>query len=171
MKLRALKPEDAPLMLEWMHDPSVVENLHTDFARKTMDDCLAFIAAAQQRDDNINLAITDDDDIYLGTVSLKHIHDGAAEFAITIRKCAMGKGYSIRAMRSMLEYGIADLRLNSVFWCVSPENMRAVRFYDKNGFRKAAAPDDAQYTAEEKKAYLWYVFDASDMPRKDGEEA
>ena len=37
VKLRRLKPEDAPLMLEWMHDPSVVEKLQTNFAGKTLN--------------------------------------------------------------------------------------------------------------------------------------
>ena len=79
VKLRSLKPEDAPLMLEWMHDPSVVEKLQTNFAGKTLDDCLAFIAAAQENDRDIHLAVTrDGDDTYLGTVSLKHIRGGQA---------------------------------------------------------------------------------------------
>ena len=34
MKLRQLNLTDAPLMLEWMHDPSVVENLQANFAAK-----------------------------------------------------------------------------------------------------------------------------------------
>ena len=36
MKLRKLELKDAPLMLEWMHDETVVEDLHTDFASKTI---------------------------------------------------------------------------------------------------------------------------------------
>ena len=39
MYLREFKQKDAPLMLEWMHDPSVVENLQTDFGSKTIEDC------------------------------------------------------------------------------------------------------------------------------------
>ncbi len=171
MKLRELKPEDAPFMLEWMHDPSVVENLQTDFARKTLNDCRTFIANAREDRENLHLAITEDDGgEYLGTVSLKHIRCGTAEFAITVRKCSMGRGYSIRAMREILETGIRDMGLERVYWCVSPKNTRAVRFYDKNGFRRAPAPENTAYTQEEKITYFWYEFDASDMARKDGEE-
>ena len=32
IKLRNLKPEDADKMLEWMHDPYVVDKLRTDFS-------------------------------------------------------------------------------------------------------------------------------------------
>ena len=44
MKLRNLILEDAPLMLEWMHDKSVVAHLGTNFAEKTLADCQRFIA-------------------------------------------------------------------------------------------------------------------------------
>ncbi len=44
MYLRKLEMKDAPLMLEWMHDPSVVEKLHTNFAEKTLADAEGFIS-------------------------------------------------------------------------------------------------------------------------------
>ena len=134
MHLRRLEPKDAPLMLEWMHDPSVVEHLHANFLSKTADDCERFIAAALTDENNLHLAIADESDVYQGTVSLKDIHDGTAEFAITIRASAMGKGVSSAAMREIIRIAFEEKGLNSVFWCVSPENKRAVRFYDKNGY-------------------------------------
>ena len=44
---------------------------------------------------NIHMAITDDNDEYMGTVSLKNINyiDSFAEFAITVRRTAMGKKF------------------------------------------------------------------------------
>ena len=158
MRLRPLKPGDAACMLEWMHDPSVVRYMQTDFSRKTLEDCLRFIEAAQNAERDIHLAITaDDDDAYLGTVSLKHIEKHQAEFAITIRACAMGSGISAQAMRSILEYGLKELNLSRIYWCVSPENARAVRFYDKNGYRRIPAPDVPAYTAEQRTLYIWYA--------------
>lgn len=38
MKLRPLEEKDATLMLEWMHDDSVVHNMGTDFSKKTIED-------------------------------------------------------------------------------------------------------------------------------------
>ena len=99
MTLRELKTKDAPLMLEWMHDDSVTHDLQTDFASKTMDDALSFINNSLTDDKNLNLAITDDNDEYMGTVSLKHIDGNAAEFAITVRSCAMGGGSSLLVPR------------------------------------------------------------------------
>jgi diamine N-acetyltransferase len=160
MKLRKLELKDAELMLEWMHDSSVVEGLQTDFASKTIQDCESFIIAAQDGSKDLHLSIVDDEDKYMGTVSLKHIHNGSAEFAITVRKSAMGKGYSIYAMTEIIRIGREDLNLNQIYWCVSPKNKRAVRFYDKNGYQRISGevlPISDVYTAEQRKYYLWYV--------------
>ena len=73
----------------------------------------------------------------MGTVSLKHIEDGSAEFAITVRAEAMGKGYSWFGMESIIEKAFNEYDLESVYWCVSRDNERAVRFYDKHNFHEA----------------------------------
>lgn len=159
MRLRMLEKKDAPLMLEWMHDNSVVCELKTDFAKNTLTDCEKFIAAAQDKEHNLHLAVTDENDIYMGTVSLKHIYDKSAEFGIVIRPVAMGKGYSGYAMQEILRIAFEQMHLDNVFWCVSPRNERAVRFYDKNGYRRVAVTSlniHEGYTEEEKRAYLWY---------------
>ena len=123
-------------MLEWMHDQSVTEYMQADFASKTIEDCEHFIKAAQDISENMHLAIVDNQDIYMGTVSLKNISNTDAEFAITIRKAAMGKGYSIYGMREIIRIGFENLNLQTIYWCVSPENKRAVCFYDKNGYKR-----------------------------------
>ena len=156
MRLRVLRQEDAELMLEWMHDPCVVANLQTNFSSKTIEDCKSFIAAAQNDETNLHMAIADDEDTYMGTVSLKHIRDGVAEFAITVRAVAMGKGYAKYGMREMLEYGMTQLMLERIYWCVSKENHRAVRFYDKNGYiRTTEVPESLRQGYS--KDLLWYV--------------
>ena len=75
MKLRELKLKDAPLMLEWMHDKSVVEDLRTNFAEKTILDCENFIRNSWSDQVNWNVAIVDETDTYMGTVSLKNMKE------------------------------------------------------------------------------------------------
>ena len=136
MELRRLKLEDAPAMLHWMHDKDVTEKLKTDFASKTIEDCEEFIRYSWSCEDNLHLAIVSDEDNYMGTVSLKHIENDMAEFAITVCSEAMGHGYSWFGMKAMLEKAFEELNLESVYWCVSRENDRAVRFYDKHNFHE-----------------------------------
>lgn len=159
MRLRQLELKDAPLMLEWMHDPSVVENMQADFASKTLTDCRAFIESSRDTEKNLHLAIVNDADEYQGTVSLKNINDGTAEFAITIRASAMGKGISRYAMEELLKKGFEELKLKTIFWCVDPANKRAVRFYDKNAYERTDAdhlPDNDSYSEDQKQSYIWY---------------
>lgn len=157
MKLRKLERKDAPFMLEWMHDPAVVENMRTDFAQKTIEDCEAFIDASQNKKGDIHLAITDDSDEYMGTVSLKNVAVSEAEFAIAVRRPAMGQGYAQYGMKEIIRHGLDDLGLASVYWCVSPENKRAVRFYDKNGYHKVEPlKSRGGYSPEQSGHYIWY---------------
>lgn len=157
MDLRKLRSEDAQLMLEWMHDPECVGNLQTNFAEKTIADCERFIAYAQKAVDELHLAIVDDNNTYMGTVSLKHIHDGKAEFAIAIRGCAMGKGFSAWGMQSIIDMGFQTMGLHEIYWCVSPMNKRAVRFYDKNGYTRVQNISAPGYTPEQINSYIWYA--------------
>lgn len=159
MKLRKLKQQDAPFMFEWMQDESIVENLQANFAEKTVEDCERFIDASENNQSDMHLAIVDENDIYMGTVSLKHITDIDAEFAITIRNVAMGKGYSKYAMEEIIRIGLEELNLKRIFWCVSSDNKRAVRFYDKNGYQKFDVEKESiirGYTTDQIEKYLWY---------------
>lgn len=163
MTLRKLEKKDAPLMLEWMHCANVVQYLNTDFEKKTIEDCLSFIEAAEHDINNINLAIVDENDEYLGTVSLKHIdpRHKVAEFAITIRSCAMGTGYAHRAMRAIMQMGFDKLQLRKIYWCVSPRNERAIRFYDKNNYQKIESPKKViGYKNDIAKELIWYGVEA-----------
>lgn len=139
MYLRKLELKDAQAMLSWMHDESVVGHLHTDFASKSLADYEKFIVASQNMENDAHFAIASDEDEYMGTVSLKHIDrdGGTAEFAITVRKESMGRGYSWFGMEAILEKAFSDFGLESVYWCVSRKNKRAVRFYDKHNFHEA----------------------------------
>ena len=136
MYLRKLELKDAPFMLEWMHDGNVIGNLRTDFASKTIQDAEGFIEWSSNDKKNLNLAIASDEDEYMGTVSLKHIDNESAEFAITVRQKAMGKGYAKYGMEEIMKIAADDYGIKYVYWCVNPDNRRAIRFYEKNNFKR-----------------------------------
>lgn len=161
MDIRILEEKDAPFMLEWMHDEDLTKDLKKDFASTTIEDAKGFILYARENTStDLHMAVVSDEDEYMGTVSLKHIHNGMAEFGIAVRRCATGKGYSIFGMRKILEYGLSKLGLNNIFWCVDPVNARAVRFYDKNGFERVSAQtldlEGLGYDEDEISRYVWY---------------
>ncbi|MCR5292751.1 MAG: GNAT family N-acetyltransferase [Eubacterium sp.] len=175
MKLRELKIEDAPLMLEWMHDEEVVRDLKKDFRSMTLDDCVRFIEMSRIASGLIksnigvniggamHLAIAGDGDKYMGTVSLKEIDrkKGCAEFGITLRREAMGKGFASYAMQEILKLGTEEMGINLIYWCVDPENERAIRFYEKNEYKRIDCDEldvKLEYTDKEKERYIWYAY-------------
>lgn len=160
MRLRKLIPADAPLMLEWMHDADVVSYLGANFAEKKLEDCQRFIADSQTDPENLHLAVVDEDDTYMGTVSLKHIDrtSKTAEFAVTVRASAMGRGFSRFGMERILTHGIQDLGLSAIYWCVSPKNERAIRFYNKCGYQRTDRVPEALLGRYAGMELVWYIY-------------
>ncbi len=159
MNLRELEIKDAPYMLEWMHDDSVVKNLRGKFSSKTIEDAKKFIIDSQSLKHDVHLAIVSDEDEYMGTVSLKNIDNNnkSAEFAITVRSSAMGKGYSWYGMDEIIKRAFRDYGLENVYWCVDKNNTRAVRFYDKHNFHEALdIPIEVLNRYKEMNNLKWY---------------
>lgn len=150
MKLRNLENKDAIRMLEWMHDEDVTRYMGKDFGNMTIHDCERFILESSAVASNLHQAIVNDEDEYMGTVSLKNINvqKKDAEFAITIRKCAMGNGYSRFGMNEILKIAFEELKLNMVYWYVNRKNLRAVRFYDKMHFGRMSIPQIEKMSKE-----------------------
>lgn len=169
MRLRKLEIKDAPYMLEWMHDELVVKCLQVNFSAKTLKDCEKFIICAKNTRNDLHLAIVDNEDEYMGTASLKYIDGNCAEFAIVVRRCAMGKEYSKYGMSEIIQLGFEKLGLESIYWCVNPINHRAVRFYDKNGYRRvepSLLKIRGEYSLEQIQRYIWYQVGIESQGRK-----
>lgn len=154
IKLRPLKLTDTDRMLEWMHDKDLVGKLKQDFERKTREDCELFITRSLENECELHKAITDDSDKYLGTVSLKNINEESAEFAIALHRDAIGKGIAINAMKEILRIGFNEYSISEIYWYVSVENKRAIRFFDINGFVRV---NESEYqNTEDENRYIWY---------------
>lgn len=163
MNVRKLKPSDAVFMLEWMHDENVIAFLDCNFSNKTIEDCLIFIKEANCNSiKNLHLAVVDDNDEYMGTISLKNIDytSKTAEFAIVMRRIAMGKNYASIGMRYILNFGRDKIGLKNIYWCVKKDNTRAVKFYDKNNYSRAYfIPENISgMYAKQMNILYWYYF-------------
>lgn len=134
--LRPLKLEDAARMLEWMHDQELTRYLKLDGKNASMETVTKFIQEAQEESAHVHRAVVDNNDVYLGTVSLKNIDrkNGDAEYAIALHPAALGSGAAREATKEILEIAFKELALKRVYLNVLEENVRAVKFYHKVGF-------------------------------------
>ena len=137
--IRKLEMKDLSNMLEWMHDSSVTNHLQADFASFTEEKVANFIKNAMEQNfesENVHYAIVDEQDEYMGTISLKNINkkDKNAEYAIVTRSVAHGKGYAREATKDILRVGFGDMGLEKIYLYVSVNNVAANKFYNKCGF-------------------------------------
>ena len=137
--LRKLQEKDVDGMLEWLHDEEVQKNLLSSMTTVTREMALDFIFSADvipKEDGNVHLAITDDSDEYMGTISLKNIKMEAknAELAICLRKKAYGKGIAKEAIIKLLTEAFEKYNFERIYLYVMPENVRAIRLYERMGF-------------------------------------
>ena len=73
---------------------------------------------------------------FIGNIELMDIADRAGELGIAVTAAMQDKGYGTEAVRAMVEYGMDTLGLHRVFLKVFPDNARAIRVYEKCGFRE-----------------------------------
>ena len=155
-------------MLEWMHSENVVGFLANNFSKMKLEDCVAFIKESKQDEDNVHLAICDDNDEYLGTVSLKHIdrRNKNAEYAISTREKAHGTGAAQLGTKEILRMAFEDLGLHRIYLNVIDENKRADRFYQKMGFRPEGTFAEHLYLRGQYWNLKWYGMTADEYAGK-----
>ena len=79
---------------------------------------------------------------FIGNIELMDIADRAGELGIAVTAAMQDKGYGTEAVRAMVEYGMDQLGLHRVFLKVFPDNARAIRVYEKCGFREYDRTED-----------------------------
>ncbi|SFC74658.1 GNAT family N-acetyltransferase [Butyrivibrio sp. YAB3001] len=140
--LRELKEKDAPLMLEWMHDKDIQKGFKKNMNGQTLDNAVRFCKAEKIPDNissgqSVHFAIVDENDEYLGTISLKEIdlENENAEYAIVLRKKAQGNGIATEATRLVLDAAFKKYCLHRVYLTVLADNKSAIKLYERCGFK------------------------------------
>lgn len=137
--LRRLKIQDCEGMFEWMHDMEIAQCFRDNMSVKDWNDVLEFV----KNSDNVvtdgasaHFAIVEDTDEYLGTISLKNINlkDKNAEYAISLRRTAWGRGIGQAATMEVLRLAFMEHGLERIYLNVLENNIKAIHLYEKCGF-------------------------------------
>ena len=143
VRLTAENPEVMAVQLfRWDQDTEWFRFLDTEpprlFSEKKVKEWLEK-DLEKPRSDEMYFAIrTLEDDILIGFIGLFNLlmHHGDALVAIALgEREYWGKGYGTDAMRVMLSYAFNELNLRKVGLIVFEYNPRAIRSYEKVGFR------------------------------------
>ncbi|WP_066315219.1 GNAT family N-acetyltransferase [Bacillus sp. FJAT-29814] len=159
INLRKLQLKDTDGMLEWMHDIELMKNFRFNGSQMTIEKVESFIAAAQNDILNKHYAVVAEEDEYLGTISLKNIdfENKNGEYAISMRKKAIGTGAAQEATKQLLTIAFGKLGLEKVYLNVLSENKRAIRFYEKMGFIKEGEFKKHVYVNGELQNLCWFA--------------
>ena len=161
MRLRKLEKKDASGMLEWMHDETIQKCFRFNTMNKTMGDVLGFIESADiswNDEADVHYAVVDDNDEYLGTVSMKELDFGnkKCEFAISLRKMAQGQGVGSWCLKEVLRIAFEEHDFNKVYLNVLADNINAIRLYEKSGFVYEGEFREELFLRGEYRSLKWY---------------
>lgn len=135
--LRELRTEDASGMLDWLNDEEVNQYFSFSSKEHDIDYAINYINKVKLDEKSKHFAIVDDQDEYMGTISLKNIDldNKHAEYAIAIRKKFQGTGIGTRASQLIIEYAKSKLNLHKIYLTVLTSNKAAIYLYIKLGFK------------------------------------
>ncbi len=138
VKLRPFSKADLPKMVRWNNDPELEYFVDCDLP-KTLPECLAWFERNIPSRDYRLYAIENEAGSTIGDLELDHIswRNGEAELRIRIgEKDYWNQGYGTAAVRDALIIAFHRLGLRRIYLRVYSFNQRAIRCYEKCGFRK-----------------------------------
>ncbi len=143
-RLRRVERSDLPRIVGWLNDPEVREHLLLVYPlglgeeERWYDDVSKHEPAAQPFLVEIPADGHPGSWTPIGVIGFHEVswRTRAAELGVVLGdRSAWGKGYGTDATRALLRWGFDELNLNRAWLRVFEDNARAIRSYEKLGFR------------------------------------
>jgi len=141
VSLRPFEPSDAELYRRWRADaePMALAGWHdrAPLSLAQVASRIARLTEEQGKDHYTFVICLAADERPIGEVMLADLDrvNGSAQLGIFIGEAGeWGKGYGTDAVRAIVDFGFAELRLERIWLNVWTENPRARRAYEKAGF-------------------------------------
>ena len=153
-----LEIEHASIYRSWINDPENHQFLRRYRPLGAAEEKEWLEKAHERKEDHsFEIALREGErPIGICSLRLKEQPSRTGDVGITIgeRKC-QGNGYGREAIRLLLDYGFATLGLHRIELCVYENNPRAIRCYERCGFRKEGVRREARWWA----GRWWNIFD------------
>jgi RimJ/RimL family protein N-acetyltransferase len=152
-RLRALEHDDLQHFVRWVNDPGIRRFVAIRYPLSMTEEESWWSGFLQRKNDHI-FAIEAEDGSYIGNIGLHGVEqeNRQAELGIIIgHKAYWGQGYGTDAIQALLGWVFGYLNLNRVQLRVYSYNERAIRCYQRCGFRhegtlRQARFSEGQYT-------------------------
>lgn len=142
--------KDADICCRWVSNPRVHRYLGLLHPVRTVQQERSWIASIlTDKQHQRSFVIEDEDRRPIGTCGLRGIdpEQGTAFLGLMVGEPALwGRGYGTAAARSLLRFAFRELSLKEIRLSCHRDNRRALRCYEKVGFRPSShQPDQAQF--------------------------
>jgi RimJ/RimL family protein N-acetyltransferase len=137
--LRPLERDDAPRLTPWFNDPELRQHIQSYWPRSVAWEEQRIANAGNSSSDVLLGIALKESDALVGVTGLHDLElkDRHAQLGISLGdKAAWGQGLGGEAVALMLGFAFGTLNLHRVWLHVYPRNARAVRCYEKAGFKK-----------------------------------
>ncbi len=140
-RLRPIERDDLPRFVLWFADPEVRDGLALYLPMSLAQEEQWFEDMLKRERDTQPLAIeaqTPEGWLHIGSAGFHEIdwHHRHAEFGIAVgEKRFWSQGYGTDATQTLVGFGFGELNLERIFLRVFADNARAVRCYEKVGFK------------------------------------
>lgn len=139
--LREYRAEDLSAIRAWVNDKEVTRYLGGAYRRvQTWEQTEEMLTRRLNGDAGGEAYVISDrqDGKYIGQAELMMIDPVArkAEMAIVLMKERQGMGYALESVKLLAKYSFEEMNLNRVWLKCAEKNERAVRLYERAGFRR-----------------------------------
>jgi RimJ/RimL family protein N-acetyltransferase len=172
-RLRGIEREDIPTFVKWFNDPGVRHYLEMYLPMSTAAEEGWF--EAQLKDDSSRIfAIETEEGVHIGNISLGNLDWKNRNAAIGIvigEKEYWGQGYGTDATIALVDFAFKEMNLHRVYLHTYDFNERAIRCYEKCGFRHEGRAREAHFTDGKYHDYLLMAilreeFVSEDLPKE-----
>lgn len=137
VKLRAVTEADLPDYVRWLNDPEVTRFLGVEPGTITLEGEYEWLARKRTPGCREHVWAIEAEGRHIGNCAL-HVDESGknAGFGIHIGdKTVWNRGYGTATVREALRIGFEEMGLHRIHLTAFAENVRAIRCYEKCGFR------------------------------------
>ena len=130
--------EDAEIYTKWLNNAEITQYLSIHNGLVSIPGERTYIEEFCKQEFNMCIVKKENDEL-IGNIGLSELDykDGTAELGIFIgEKENLGKGYGSEAIKLLTKYAFEELRLHSIYLRTYDINERAIRAYEKCGFKE-----------------------------------
>jgi len=149
VRLRAIERSDIPMFVRWFNDPDLRRWISMYLPMSTAAEEQWFEGQLQDETSQM-LVIETHEGMAIGNIGLFDIkpRNATAEIGISIAEAEYrGRGYGTDALRTLLRFAFDEVNLHRVYLRAYEFNERAIRSYEKSGFKREGVFRQSEFTS------------------------